>query len=371
MADTSSSWSSQNAVLDMDDVAGSDHSDYETNFSTSGRQGSGGEKMSGTYMDSMKQRLQENVTNMMWQSGKERATKAWNIYGNLDILRPYFNVEPHEVRSRLVHSLLPQRPSDERQRVPRELYGPMMIIFTLIALLLFQMKTAEHRVEEGTLMGTSFGVCFTYWLGASGLVWVLSYVCNTHLTLIQILSMMGYGLGGHCVVIFLGTIIHTSHDHLFFYALWAVVGGLSSLRMVSIVLSRTHGQTQRMIVCGAVAALNLLFLLYLHFAYHQIVEGNMLYLHFAYHQIVEGNMLYLHFAYHQIVEDLSEVFASHHNPVVADAVGVNKGDDSAVKNTEDMVTEAIQKAMDAIVNSEINSHAEAKQMTNETHIESR
>ena len=26
----------QNAVLDMDDVAGSDHSDYETNFSTSG-----------------------------------------------------------------------------------------------------------------------------------------------------------------------------------------------------------------------------------------------------------------------------------------------------------------------------------------------
>ena len=42
---------------------------------------------------------------------------------------------------------------------------------------------------------------------------------------------------------------------------------------VSIILSRTHGQTQRMIVCGAVAALNLLFLLYLHFAYHQIVEG--------------------------------------------------------------------------------------------------
>ncbi|XP_060604391.1 protein YIPF3-like [Ruditapes philippinarum] len=84
--------------------------------------------------------------------------------------------------------------------------------------------------------------------------------------------MMGYGLGSHCVVIFLGTIIHTSHDHLFFYALWAIVGGLSTLRMVSIILSRTHGQTQRMIVCGAVAALNLLFLLYLHFAYHQIVE---------------------------------------------------------------------------------------------------
>ena len=39
-------------------------------------------------------------------------------------------------------------------------------------------------------MGTAFGVCFTYWLGASGFVWFLAYVCNAHLALIQILSMM-------------------------------------------------------------------------------------------------------------------------------------------------------------------------------------
>ncbi|XP_053384281.1 protein YIPF3-like isoform X3 [Mercenaria mercenaria] len=293
MADTSQNWQTQQtAVLDMNDMdtGGSDHSDYETNFtdSKSGPKEERGQGPGGTYMDAMKQRFQENVTSMMWQSGKQKATKAWNVYGNIDFLRPYFNVEPHEVRSRLLNSFIPQRPTEQRQKVHRELYGPMMIIFTLIALLLFQMKTAEHRVEEGTLMGTAFGVCFTYWLGASGLVWVLTYVCNTHLTLIQILSMMGYGLGSHCVVIFLGTMIHTSHDHLFFYALWAIVCGLSTLRMVSIILSRTHGQTQRMIVCGAVAALNLLFLLYLHFAYHQIVE------------------------------DLSEVFVSHTNPVPVD-----------------------------------------------------
>ena len=40
-------------------------------------------------------------------------------------------------------------------------------------------------------------------------------------------------------------------------------------------LSRTHGQTQRLIVCGAIAGLHFLFLLYLHFAYHQIVEGRL------------------------------------------------------------------------------------------------
>ena len=43
--------------------------------------------------------------------------------------------------------------------------------------------------EEGTLMGTAFGVCFGYWFGASGLMWFLSYVCNTHITILQLLSL--------------------------------------------------------------------------------------------------------------------------------------------------------------------------------------
>jgi hypothetical protein len=33
------------------------------------------------------------------------------------------------------------------------------------------------------------------------------------------------------------------------------------------------GQTPRLILCGTLAALHMLFLLYLHFAYHKIVEG--------------------------------------------------------------------------------------------------
>lgn len=39
-------------------------------------------------------------------------------------------------------------------------------------------------------MGTAFGVCFTYWWGTSALMWFLSYVCNAHITSIQLLSML-------------------------------------------------------------------------------------------------------------------------------------------------------------------------------------
>ena len=44
--------------------------------------------------------------------------------------------------------------------------------------------------QEGTLMGSAFAVCFGYWFGVSSLVWVLAYVCNTHITVLQLLSLV-------------------------------------------------------------------------------------------------------------------------------------------------------------------------------------
>jgi len=42
---------------------------------------------------------------------------------------------------------------------------------------------------------------------------------------------------------------------------------------VAVLISRAVGQTPRLILCGTLAALHMLFLLYLHFAYHKMVEG--------------------------------------------------------------------------------------------------
>lgn len=46
------------------------------------------------------------------------------------------------------------------------------------------------------------------------------------------------------------------------------------LIQVAVLISRTVGKTPRLVLCGTLAALHMLFLLYLHFAYHKIVEGN-------------------------------------------------------------------------------------------------
>ena len=36
----------------------------------------------------------------MFAAGKEKAKSVLNVYGNIDVLRPYFDVEPHQVRQR-------------------------------------------------------------------------------------------------------------------------------------------------------------------------------------------------------------------------------------------------------------------------------
>jgi hypothetical protein len=66
-------------------------------------------------------------------------------------------------------------------------------IRSVVSILLFEIKTGYNVVclqADGTLIGSALGVCFTYWLGASGLLWVMSYVFSVHLTIVQTLSMI-------------------------------------------------------------------------------------------------------------------------------------------------------------------------------------
>lgn len=38
-------------------------------------------------------------------------------------------------------------------------------------------------------MGTAFGVCFGYWLGGAAFFYSVAFMCSTHLTFLQILSL--------------------------------------------------------------------------------------------------------------------------------------------------------------------------------------
>ncbi|EDV29561.1 uncharacterized protein TRIADDRAFT_8856, partial [Trichoplax adhaerens] len=80
-----------------------------------------------------------------------------------------------------------------------ELYGPLMLVFTLVAVLLFGMKSSETIVREGTLFGTAFGISFSYWFGASIFYYAIAFLCSTKISFIEMLSLTGYALFGTCL----------------------------------------------------------------------------------------------------------------------------------------------------------------------------
>uniref|UniRef100_A0A3B3CS69 Protein YIPF3 n=1 Tax=Oryzias melastigma TaxID=30732 RepID=A0A3B3CS69_ORYME len=218
-------------------------------------------------MKGLKGQLGRQVADEVWQAGKRQASRAFSLYGNIDILRPYFDVEPAQVR---IHVPDPHDQLPSGTKIAGELYGPLMLVFTLVAILLHGMKTSGTVIREGTLMGTAIGTCFGYWLGVSSFIYFLAYLVNAQVTMLQMLSLLGYGLFGPCVVLL---VTYNVHFHSLFYLLWLLVGGLSTLRMVAVLLSRTVGRTPRLLLCGSLALLHMSFLFYLHFSYHRILEG--------------------------------------------------------------------------------------------------
>jgi len=266
-ASSTSSWDLlNNDATTVIDLGGTDSplSQSEIDFP------SGGTKTEDDFMQAMRSKIVEEVGGQVWAAGKTQARRFFDLYSNIDVLRPYFDVEPKDVVSRLGQSLIPRKPG-KPQTVAGELYGPLMVVFTLVAVLLFSMKYNDHTVQEGTLMGTAIGVCFGYWLGGSSLYYFIAYLCNAHITMLQIVSLTGYAMFGHVICIFLATVTHDISHGLFLFAL-ILIGGLSSVRMLCVYISRTWSRKHGVITGSIVSAIHLLFLLYLHYAYHSTYE---------------------------------------------------------------------------------------------------
>ncbi|KJH50908.1 Yip1 domain protein [Dictyocaulus viviparus] len=207
---------------------------------------------------------------MMWEAGSKQMKDTFTSYGRIDLFRPYFDVEPSQIRIRIFRSFIPHRHS---QLLPSpDLYGPSMVVLTMVALLLFNMKSSGYVVQNGTLMGTSFFACFGSWLLLSGLLYVFCFLLGAEIQMLQLLSIFGYSLTSHCVVLLLTSIYHTSHDHLYFFVLVGIFCVPSSLRMSFLVSMNARISSHRMVLAGGAFVLHTALILYLHFGFHVILE---------------------------------------------------------------------------------------------------
>jgi len=207
---------------------------------------------------------------MVWDAGTKQMKETLNAYGKIDLFRPYFDVQPKQVRNRLFQSLLPRKPS--QMAVSNDLYGPFMLLLTMVALLLLSMKSSGYTLQDGTLIGTAMLTCFGAWILCSTALCTLCYVLSVDMASVHVFSLMGYALFGHCLVLLLTALFHPVHSHLFFFVLLVLFTLPSGLRVALFFASKTSDNGHKMTISIAVLLLHIGFLIYLHFGFHVFVE---------------------------------------------------------------------------------------------------
>jgi hypothetical protein len=76
----------------------------------------------------------------------------------------------------------------------------------------------------------------------------------------------------HCVVLLIGTFIHTSHDHFIFYFLWITLSGAAGIKLALLISNQTAHPQHKVTIAAIALLIHMAFLLYLHFAYHELAE---------------------------------------------------------------------------------------------------
>lgn len=133
----------------------------------------------------------------MLQNTKKKAQGWFNIYANIDFVRPYFDVNTEEVLHRILYSILPTRASPFLKPKGSDLYGPFLICLSFVAVLLMSMRLQLNSYSvRGALIGTAFTVSFSYWAFASIFIFCVGFLFNSTLTFLQAASSVGYAMFG-------------------------------------------------------------------------------------------------------------------------------------------------------------------------------
>jgi len=235
----------------------------------------------------LENKIAYEVANQVFKQAQSRAGGLFNIYAHLDLIKPYFDVELSTVVRRLRASFVPRGffggssgslPSTaadvagEGSQV--DLYGPTMLVFTLVAVLLLGMKLSHTTVHEGTLVGSAFGVCFTYWLVLSLGMRFMAYLLGMQLTVLDALSYAGYGLLGYCLALLTHYVFNYTLPLLSTVALIGF-GGASALTLAGLFWQELHQRDKAKALTAAigVGSVHFLFLLYIRFFYASLYNA--------------------------------------------------------------------------------------------------
>jgi hypothetical protein len=252
-------------------VGGAGSIQYDEELDNKGKIGTGGtggaRDVEGLFEPN---KLYYQVAGQVFNTAKNQAGGFLNLYANIDLIRPYFDVDLKMVVHRLRLSLVPRTTPEILNTGTPDLYGPSMLVFSLVALLLLGMKLSDTKVEEGTLMGTALAVCLSYWVVASLVFRFTAYLCSMELAFLDSLCVTGYAMFGYCLTLIVRCFLPSLSTP-------AVIlfGSLSAGTLAGMFFGqiRSRNRSHALVAATTVFAIHFLFLLYIRYEYASVYEA--------------------------------------------------------------------------------------------------
>lgn len=170
-----------------------------------------------------------------------------------------FAVSPFELPGRIARSLVPPIVHKFRT-IHVDLLGPSLALLILMFLVVFGQASKENTMRAEKLI-VSYCV----------LLPLVSYCvlrcCQAAITFLQLVSLLGYSLYGPVFTLAVSLVIDRERSNTIFFLSLSVFGGLSTLRVVLVILASLRIPAARLLVCSSIALTQLLFVAWLHFTY--------------------------------------------------------------------------------------------------------
>lgn len=168
---------------------------------------------------------------------------------------------------RIALSFVPPFVNKSAKKVHVDFVGPALALITISLLL-----HCGHagKLPESAIRLMPSVTLILYCIFTPLICYVITCLGGATFSLVDLSALLGYGLYGHLLTILTSFIFDDSSSNFIFFVCLIIFGGLSSLRIVLVLLVTIPKPAARLIVCSFITIVHLLFLIFVHFSYmHQ------------------------------------------------------------------------------------------------------
>lgn len=178
-----------------------------------------------------------------------------------EYIKTLFLVNAYDLPYRVFLSFVP--PLCKRfSKIYVDLLGPAIAVILLTTFVNYGYYFKQTKISV-----TPVECILTYVLLVPLFCLGLSKIGQSSMTLLKTYVLLGYALYGHILTLLISFICFHENSNTFFFFCLILFDGLSTLRVALIFLDSIKLPAARLIVCSIISVVNILFVVFLHFAY--------------------------------------------------------------------------------------------------------